>query len=229
MIVSTRIRAGKPAVRKRLLPNHRPSLEHERAFLQAGCLRVAGLDEAGRGAWAGPVVAAAVILNAAKVQNLRRVHDSKQLTPRQRNDLHPLILESSIAWGVGKADASEIDAIGVVPATRLAMRRAIDLLSPPPDALIVDALRLPEIDLPQHAFNFADSISLSVAAASILAKVTRDRMMVELETVYSGYGFDRHKGYGTRRHWTALEELGACPAHRATFKPVAAMVGTLAR
>ena len=170
-----------------------------------------------------------MILDLAKARSLRQVHDSKQLTPRQRKDVYPLILESSLACGVGLADASEIDAIGIVPATRLAMRRAIDALSPPPDALIVDALRLPEVDLPQRAFNFADSISLSVAAASILAKVARDRMMVELETVYPGYGFGRHKGYGTRRHWKALEELGACPAHRATFKPVAAMVGTLAR
>jgi len=202
----------------------RPNLAHERALLRDGHLRVAGLDEVGRGAWAGPVVAAAVILHPAKARSLHMVHDSKQLTPRQRKNLCPLILESSLACGVGLADAA-----GIVPATRLAMRRAIDALSPPPDALIVDALRLPEVDLPQRAFNFADSISLSVAAASILAKVTRDRMMVELETVYPGYGFDRHKGYGTRRHWKALEELGACPAHRATFKPVAAMVGTLAR
>ena len=168
-----------------------------------------------------------MILDLAKARTLRGVHDSKQLTPRQREDLYPLILASSLACGVGHADASEIDAIGIVTATRLAMRRAIDALSPPPEALIVDALRLPDVGLPQRAFYFADSISLSVAAASILAKVTRDRMMVELETVYPGYGFDRHKGYGTRRHGKALEELGACPAHRATFKPVAATMGRL--
>lgn len=164
-----------------------------------------------------------MILNPAKARSLRGVHDSKQLTSRQRNDLYPLILESSLAYGLGLAEASEIDTIGVVPATRLAMRRAIDVLSPPPDALIIDALRLPEVDLPQRAFNFADSISLSVAAASILAKVTRDRMMVELETVYPGYGFDRHKGYGTQRHWKELTELGVCEVHRRTFRPIRAV------
>ena len=207
----------------------RPGLAHERELAREGRRRIAGLDEAGRGAWAGPVVAAAVILDLAKTSILREVHDSKQLTPRQREDLYPLILESSLAHGIGLAGASEIDAAGIVPATRLAMRRALDALSPPPDALIVDALRLPDVDLPQRAFNFADSISLSVAAASILAKVARDRMMVGLDTVYAGYGFGRHKGYGTRGHWQALEELGACSAHRATFKPVAIMLGALAR
>ena len=161
-----------------------------------------------------------MILNPAKVSKLRRVHDSKQLTPRQREDLYPLILESSLAHGIGLAGASEIDAAGIVPATRLAMRRAIDALSPPPDALIVDALHLPDVDLPQRAFNFADSISLSVAAASILAKVTRDRMMVELEALRPGYGFDRHKGYGTGAHRAALKTLGPCDAHRKTFRPI---------
>ena len=183
---------------------------------------MAGLDEAGRGAWAGPVVAAAVILKFAKVRTLRKVgvHDSKQLSPRRRDALFLVIQASCLAWGVGLADAAEIDALGIVPATRLAMRRAIDALPIPPDALIIDALRLPDFNLPQRAFSFADSISLSVAAASILAKVTRDGLMVDLEAAFPGYGFNRHKGYGTRWHWKELNELGACAAHRMTFRPV---------
>jgi len=189
-------------------------------LLREGHVRVAGIDEVGRGAWAGPVVAAAVILNLAKAASLRKVHDSKQLSPHQRATFFPIIKESCLAWGVGLADASEIDAMGIVPATRLAMHRAIEALSPPPDALIIDALRLPDIDLPQRAFPFADSISLSVAAASILAKVMRDRMMVELESTFPGYGFDRHKGYGTRAHQEALKAIGACKVHRKTFRPI---------
>lgn len=184
---------------------------------------MAGIDEAGRGAWAGPVVAAAAILDLAKVANLRKVgvRDSKQLPPHRREACFPIIQESCLAWGVGLADAAEIDALGIVSATRLAMRRAIGALSPLPDALIIDALRLPDTALPQRAFPFADSISLSVAAASILAKVTRDRMMVELEAAFPGYGFDRHKGYGTQAHRIALGRMGTCEAHRKTFKPIA--------
>ena len=200
----------------------KPSLKHERALRRKGWLRVAGVDEVGRGAWAGPVVAAALILpdNATRLPRLHAVHDSKQLTPRQRENLFPIILEHCLAYAIGQADAAEIDALGIARATRLAMRRAVDTLTPQPDALLIDAMRLPEIDLPQRAFNFADSISLSVAAASIIAKVTRDRMMIEMETRYPGYGFDRHKGYGTRIHQEALQSLGACAIHRRTFKPV---------
>ena len=197
-----------------------PGLDHERKFARSGRSAIAGIDEAGRGAWAGPVVAAAVILNLAKAWSLRKVTDSKLLSPRQRERLYPEIVEASRAYGIGLADSIEVDAIGVVPATRLAMRRAMDALSIQPDALIIDAVRLREVDLPQSAFNFADSISLSVAAASILAKVARDRMMVELAAVFPGYGFERHKGYGTRAHREALEALGACGAHRKTFRPV---------
>ena len=128
-----------------------------------------------------------------------------------------------MSWSIGHADACEIDAFGIVPATRLAMRRAVEALSPPPDALIIDALRLPGVELPQRAFNFADAISLSVAAASILAKVARDRTMIDLAAEQSGYGFDRHKGYGTRAHQAALKSMGVCEAHRKTFKPIQAL------
>ena len=199
-----------------------PGFNHERRLARSGYARVAGLDEVGRGAWAGPVIAAAAVLDPARVSVLRRlgVNDSKQLTPRRREWLVLVIQAACLGWGVGLAGPVEIDALGIVPATRLAMRRALEALTPPPDALIIDALRLPEIDLPQRVFNFADSISLSVAAASILAKVTRDRMMRDLDRRHPGYGFDRHKGYGTRAHRAVLKTLGACDAHRRTFRPL---------
>jgi ribonuclease HII len=198
----------------------RPHLDHERRFLQAGQTRVAGLDEAGRGAWAGPVVAAAVILDPARVERLTGVNDSKQLTLRQRETLYQVIVENCRAFGVGHGTVAEIDSLGIVPATRLAMMRALESLVPPPDALIIDALRLPAVQVPQSVFCFADSISLSVAAASIIAKVTRDRLLVELDAHYPRYGFARHKGYGTRIHQLALQSFGPCEIHRQTFKPV---------
>jgi len=200
-----------------------PHLDHEHRLIRQGYSAIAGLDEAGRGAWAGPVVAAAVILNLAKTQSLCKVNDSKKLSPAQREALYPLIIEASLAYGVGRAEAGEIDAIGILPATRLAMTRAIEALSLQPGALIIDAVKLPKVNLPQSVFNFADSISLSVAAASIIAKVTRDRWLVELDARYPGYGFARHKGYGTQIHQLALKSLGACEVHRLTFKPIRAL------
>jgi len=201
-----------------------PGLKHERRFARSGCSAVAGIDEAGRGAWAGPVVAAAVILNFTRASTLRQVNDSKQLSPRRREALYPLIVEACRAHGIGLADVDEIDALGILPATRLAMRRAIDALAVQPDALIIDAVRLREVDRPQSVFNFADSISLSVAAASILAKVTRDRLMVDRAAQFPGYGFERHKGYGTPAHRAALQRIGACAIHRRTFKPIRELI-----
>jgi ribonuclease HII len=209
--------------RDRPLPD-RPRLDHELSLARAGYARVAGIDEAGRGAWAGPVAAAAVILDWTKSRRLRAVDDSKKLSPRQRDEVYPVIIDNCIAYGIGQASASEIDAIGILPATRLAMTRALEALSPPPHALIIDAVRLPAIDLPQAVFNFADSISLSVAAASILAKVTRDRLMIELDARYPHYGFARHKGYGTRIHQLALQSVGPCAIHRRSFKPITALI-----
>ncbi len=189
---------------------------------------IAGIDEAGRGAWAGPVVAGAVILNsearASSRSPLNGVNDSKQLTARQREALFPIITNACIAYGIGSARSDEIDSIGILPATRLAMQRAIEALSPAPAALIIDAVKLPQVELPQSVFNFADSISLSVAAASIIAKVTRDRMMIDLDVRYPAYGFARHKGYGTLIHQAALQSIGPCEIHRATFKPIAALI-----
>jgi len=191
--------------------------------------RVAGLDEAGRGAWAGPVVAAAVILPPGDgvCAALAGVRDSKQLSPAARERLAARVLDVALAVGVGRGEQQEIDALGIVPTTRLAMQRALAALSVAPEALVIDALRLPGVDLPQDAFPYADARSLSVAAASIIAKVTRDRWMVEVaETAFPGYGFAQHKGYGTQQHQAALSRLGVCPLHRLTFRPVALCLST---
>jgi ribonuclease HII len=211
------------ASRKSALPD-RPTLDRERRLLRAGHSLIAGIDEAGRGAWAGPVVAAAVILDPAEVSQLDGVNDSKRLSPRQRDKLYQIILDHCVTYGIGQGSVEEIDAIGILPATRLAMTRAVAALSPQPDALIIDAVRLPQVNKPQAVFNFADSISLSVAAASILAKVTRDRLLIDLDAHYPAYQFARHKGYGTQIHRAALQSAGPCDIHRASFRPISALL-----
>ncbi|HSD82235.1 MAG TPA: ribonuclease HII [Anaerolineae bacterium] len=208
---------------KPTLPD-RPTLERERRLIRAGHALIAGIDEAGRGAWAGPVVAAAVILNLREAARLREVNDSKQLSPRQRDKLYQIVIDHCVAYGIGQGSTEEIDTIGIVPATRLAMTRAIQALQPQPDALIIDAVRLPQVNKPQLVFNFADAISLSVAAASILAKVTRDRWLIDLDAQYPAYHFARHKGYGTRIHQAALQSVGPCPIHRRSFRPISALL-----
>jgi ribonuclease HII len=210
--------------RRDLARPERPTLDHERRLIRSGYALVAGVDEAGRGAWAGPVVAAAVILRLPEASSLREVNDSKQLSPRQRDKLYQIVIEHCVAFGIGQGSVADIDASGIVPATRLAMQRAVAALSPRPAALIIDAVRLPQINLPQSVFNFADSISLSVAAASILAKVTRDRLLVELDAAYPAYQFARHKGYGTQIHQAALQSIGPCDIHRRSFKPISALL-----
>ncbi len=202
----------------------RPTLDRELQLINSGYALIAGIDEAGRGAWAGPVVAAAVILDPAGVSHLDGVNDSKQLSPRQRDVLYQVIVDHCVAYGIGRGSVEEIDAIGILPATRLAMARAIEALTPPPDALIIDAVRLPQVNKPQAVFYFADAISLSVAAASILAKVTRDRLMIELDAQYPAYRFARHKGYGTQIHQAALQSVGPCALHRQSFKPIRIML-----
>jgi ribonuclease HII len=211
------------ASRKPALPD-RPTLDRERRLLRAGHSLIAGIDEAGRGAWAGPVVAAAVILDPAEVSQLDGVNDSKRLSPRQRDKLYQIILDHCVTYGIGQGSVEEIDTIGILPATRLAMTRAVAALSPQPDALIIDAVRLPQVNKPQAVFNFADSISLSVAAASILAKVTRDRLLIDLDAHYPAYQFARHKGYGTQIHRAALQSVGPCAIHRTSFKPISALL-----
>ena len=199
-----------------------PHLEHEQALQAQGHALVAGVDEAGRGAWAGPVVAGACILpsNADTAQLLCGVTDSKRLSPAQRAALRLRIEAVAIAWGVGAASNSEIDTLGIVPATRLAMQRAIGALAIAPHALVIDAVRLANVLLPQRVFNFADAISLSVAAASILAKTERDQLMCQSARMWPAYGFAAHKGYGTQAHAQSLQTQGACPLHRFSFKPL---------
>jgi ribonuclease HII len=189
--------------------------------MRRGHTLVAGIDEAGRGTWAGPVVAAAVILpgHATRLPALRSVRDSKLFTPRQRDAMFERIRQAAIAVGVGRATHVEIDDFGIVPATRAAMQRAIESLPRAPQALVIDAVKL-DVPLPQRVMFHADAVCLSVAAASIIAKVTRDRLMIELDAQYAGYGFAQHKGYGTRQHQLALAELGPCAIHRMTFEPV---------
>ena len=207
---------------------HLPTLQHEYALRKAGQLNSAGIDEAGRGAWAGPVMAAAVILPLSKecLRQLHGVNDSKKLTPAQRRDCRIVIEQIAIAYAIGSATHEEIDALGIVPATRLAMQRAVQGLNPRPDALIIDAVRLPEVPLKQDVFYFADSISLSVAAASILAKTERDAFMCQLDSQLPGYGFAHHKGYGTPTHQQALAKLGVSWAHRRTYAPIARLCAT---
>ena len=205
-----------------------PNLSLERAFLADGHTLIAGIDEAGRGAWAGPVVAAAVILPLDKpdlLSVLAGVNDSKKLTARQREHWAEVIEVTALGIGVGGAGPQEIDREGIVPATRAAMQRAVAMLHPAPHALLIDAVNLQSlISLPQRFLNYGDSISLSIAAASIIAKVSRDQLMRGLETRHAGYGFARHKGYGTAQHRSALQSLGACAIHRRSFAPLRSLI-----
>jgi ribonuclease HII len=191
---------------------------------QTTCTAIAGLDEAGRGALAGPVSAAAVILplhNPTALAQLSQVNDSKQLTTRQRAHLYDIITATVLAYGVALVDAVTIDQIGIIAATKQAMTDALTQLTPAADYLLIDGrIRLQQINLPQQAIIRGDAKSLSIAAASILAKVTRDRLMIELDAHYPHYGFAQHKGYGTARHLAALAQHGPCPLHRHTFAPI---------
>ena len=191
--------------------------KHERAARQQGATAIAGVDEVGRGALFGPVVAAAVIL--PEKTRIRGVRDSKQLMPEERERLDGIIRKRAIAVAVGFADAATIDAINIRRASHQAMLAAIAQLLPQPDFLLIDAERL---DTPclQQAIIYGDSISISIAAASIVAKVYRDAWMCRYHEEYPQYGLASHKGYGTEEHLRALAEHGPCPLHRATFEPV---------
>jgi len=204
------------------IPAH-PDLAHELPLWQAHLLP-AGVDEAGRGAWLGPVSAAAVILpsDPAVLDQLAGVRDSKQMTARQRAYWAGQVKQAALAWAVGFASAAEIDALGILPATRLAMTRAIQALDPVPQHLLVDAVRLPQVPLPQTSLIHGDAACLSIAAASVLAKTARDALLVQMEAEFPGYGLAAHKGYGTAQHRQALDALGVCSQHRRTYRPVAA-------
>lgn len=199
----------------------RPTFIEEKRLVEQGYRFIAGVDEVGRGPLAGPVVAAAVILPLnLDVPWLHLVHDSKELTSKRRESLFSLIGEAAVAIGVGSTPPEVIDAEGIVRATRMAMRSAVANLPQPPDFLLIDFVALPEIVLPQRSITKGDSRCLSIACASIIAKVTRDRFMMELDKAHPGYGFARHKGYATREHLLNLRQLGACPIHRKCFTPV---------
>lgn len=200
-----------------------PHLKEERALIRRGYRRIAGLDEAGRGSWAGPVVAAAVVL-PLEWRNLQTklsgVRDSKLLTPRRREEVYEKVIEVALGIGMGIVPPCLIDERGIVAATRLAMRRALDALPSRPDYLLVDFLSLPDESSPHKSIVRGDNLSLSIACASIVAKVERDYMMIAFGAEYPGYGFARHKGYGTPQHREALMRLGLTPLHRLSFRPM---------
>ncbi len=200
----------------------RPTTEAEEAAWRRGYALVAGVDEVGRGPLAGPVVAAAVVLPhpLPHVLSTAGIRDSKQLSARARERLAPLIRRHALGVGVGEASVEEVDALNVLEATKLAMARAVAELDPVPDLLLVDALDLPQTGIPCRPIIHGDALCLSIAAASIVAKVFRDALMGEMDAVYPGYGFSRHKGYGTAEHMGALRRLGPTQEHRRTFAPV---------
>jgi ribonuclease HII len=205
------------AAKLRLLKRLRCTLRYEKKAWDAGALRVAGVDEVGRGSLFGCVVAAAVILDPA--YRVRGLRDSKLLPPERREVLAERIRDHAVAWAVAAVDAARIDQINIYQASRAAMREAVLRLTPMPDHLLVDALRL-DCEMPQDAIIHGDALSASIAAASILAKVERDRMMCEWDAVFPAYGLASHKGYSTPKHLAALRELGPTPLHRQSFAPV---------
>jgi ribonuclease HII len=198
-------------------------LRWETALRERGVARIAGVDEAGMAPLAGPVVAAAVILPAEF--RARGIDDSKLVDRADRERLAAEIKAAAVCWAVGIAAVEEIDSINIYRAGLLAMRRAVEGLATCPEHLLIDARRLPELAIPQDAIIHGDALSLTIAAASILAKTTRDALMAELDGRFPGYGFARHKGYPTAEHFAALERLGACPIHRRSFAPIRQALG----
>jgi ribonuclease HII len=205
------------AAKLRLLKKLRCTLRYEKKAWSAGAHLVAGVDEVGRGSLFGCVVAAAVILDPA--YRVRGLRDSKLLLPERREVLAERIREHAIGWAIAAVDAARIDQINIYHASRAAMREAVMRLAPAADHLLVDAMRI-DCDLPQNAIIHGDALSASIAAASILAKVERDRMMREWDTVFPAYGLASHKGYSTPKHVAALREFGPTPLHRQSFAPV---------
>ncbi|MQC27075.1 MAG: ribonuclease HII [Chloroflexi bacterium] len=199
-----------------------PTLDYEKAFWVEGLTRIAGIDEAGRGALAGPVYAAAVVLpqTGKIVKQLRGVRDSKEMSAAQRERWAIEIQRLADQWAVGSAGPDEIDAYGIVPATRLAASRALQILEPDPEHLLIDALTLYESAIPQTSLFKGDQRSLSIAAASVLAKVARDAELRGLDGDFPEYGFARHKGYATAAHRAAIFSLGPCSQHRLSFSPM---------
>ena len=200
-----------------------PSLDRELALRRQGYQAVAGVDEVGRGAWAGPVLACAAVLPLdclSPAPGLAGIRDSKRLSPKRRERYSDHIRGMALALGIGVASAGRVDEMGIVAATKLAMTRALDQLCFPPDYLLVDGFPLAYRGLPHQGIAGGDDFSVSIAAASIVAKVARDEIMVSLDSMYPGYGFSRHKGYGTPEHQQALPSKGPCPIHRLSYAPM---------
>ena len=201
-------------------------LQYEREHVSLGLTRLAGVDEAGRGPLAGPVVAAAIVMPESWIKEgipeaLRRLNDSKKLNEKVREELFEVIdSDKSIESGIGMVAAPLIDEINILQATHRAMNDALAKITPPVQHALVDGRQVPSLSVPQTAIVKGDGKSYTIGAASILAKVTRDRLMIEYDQKYPGYGFAGHKGYGTRAHLSAIEELGPCPIHRMSFAPL---------
>ncbi len=208
-----------------------PDFTLERQWVRRGAARIAGIDEAGRGPWAGPVVAAAVCLPMERLpaELLTGLDDSKKLTPARRDALFEALqscAEVGVGIGIGRAGVEEIDSLNILQASLLAMRRAVAALDAMPAAALVDGRQDPGLDCPVETVIKGDGRSLSIAAASIVAKVTRDREMATLAARHPGYGWERNQGYGTAEHRQALERLGPCAEHRRSFRPISQLVGS---
>ncbi len=217
VVLRARLRA-KRAEGERL----RRLLKYERELWDCGHELIAGVDEAGIGPMAGPVVAGAVVL--PRGYKLRELDDSKKLDEQIRRRLAAQIKEDAIAWAVGIAEIEEIDRLNIYHAGLLAMRRAVERLQTKPDFVLVDARTIPGCSAPQRGIIRGDALSASIAAASIIAKTTRDAVMIDLDREYPGYGFAAHKGYPTQQHFHALRKLGASPVHRRSFRPVSEVI-----
>ena len=210
-----------------LMDNKRPHFEYEDKCSTEGNRWIAGIDEVGRGPWAGPVVAAAVVLPAEfktynlKFEKLEDLNDSKKLSEKKRVELDVIIREIAVGFGIGEASCREIDEIGLQPATFLAFSRSIEKLDKV-DYLLIDGMSWKECKLPNQSIIQGDAISMSIAAASIIAKVYRDNLMCKYHQAFPNYGFDKHKGYGTKIHTEALAKFGICELHRKSFKPIRA-------
>jgi ribonuclease HII len=204
-----------------------PNFDHENELKSQGYELIAGVDEVGRGALAGPVVASAIILpHPANLPWLGLVRDSKQLNSRRRELLFELINKEAVAVGIGIVSSQVIDSINILRATKLAMMQAVEKLPEQPSFLIIDRVTLSQCSIPQRGITKGDKLCLSIACASVIAKVTRDRMMVQFDQIYHGYGFAQHKGYGTGKHISCLQKLGPSPIHRLYFSPVRNLIAS---
>jgi len=205
----------KPEDHEKELERLKTMSTYEAEAIAQGYCKVAGIDEAGRGPLAGPVVAACVMLPENCL--IEGVNDSKKLSPAKREKLYDIILNRAVSYGIGIVDEKRIDEINILNATKLAMKMAVDQMNIKPDILLIDAVRLDDLDIPQKSIIKGDELSISIAAASIIAKVTRDRMIAEADSQYPEYGFKKHKGYGTAEHINAIKKYGICPIHRISF------------